>query len=39
MKKFDLDQRIINFSVDVIRLAEKLPKTSAGTYFANQLIR
>lgn len=39
MKKFDLDERMINFSVNIIQLAEKLPKTSAGNYFANQMIR
>ena len=39
MKKYDLDERMINFSVNVIKLAEKLPKTPTGTYFANQLIR
>ncbi|MDT8394789.1 MAG: four helix bundle protein [Bacteroidales bacterium] len=39
MKKYDLDERMINFSVSIIKLAEKLPKTIAGQYFANQLIR
>ena len=39
MKNFDLDERMINFSVDIIRLTEKLPKTTAGKYFADQLIR
>lgn len=39
MKKFDLDERMIDFSVNIIKLAESLPKTNAGIYFANQLIR
>lgn len=39
MKTFDLDERMINFSVNIIKLAEKLPKTPTGIYFTNQLIR
>ncbi len=39
MKKFDLDERMINFSVSIIQLTEKLPKSNAGIYFANQMIR
>ena len=39
MKNFDLEERMINFSVDIIKLTEKLPKTAAGKYFADQLIR
>ncbi|MEE4257680.1 MAG: four helix bundle protein [Bacteroidales bacterium] len=39
MKTFDLDERMINFSVNIIKLAEKLPKTPTGIYFSNQLIR
>jgi len=39
MKTYDLDERMINFSVNIIKLAEKLPKTPTGIYFSNQLIR
>ena len=39
MKEFDLDERMINFSVSIIKLVENLPQTSAGIYFANQLMR
>ena len=37
--KFNLDQRFIAFSVNIIDLAEKLPKTIAGIHLAKQLIR
>jgi len=39
MKNFDLDERMINFSVSIIHLTENLPKTNAGLYFANQIMR
>jgi four helix bundle protein len=39
MKKYDLDERMINFAVSIIQLAEKLPKTDTGKYFSNQLMR
>lgn len=39
MNTFDLDERMINFSVNIIKLCEGLPKTETGKYFTNQLIR
>ena len=38
-RKFDLDQRLVSFSVSVINLAENLPRTFAGIHLAKQLIR
>ncbi len=39
MIKFDLDERMINFSVLVIKLSEKLPKSTSGVYYSDQIIR
>ena len=38
-KKFDLEERLIDFAVRIIRTAESLPKTKAGNHIAGQLIR
>jgi four helix bundle protein len=38
-KIFDLEERLIDFAVRVIRLAESLPKTKVGNHIAGQLIR
>jgi len=38
-KIFDLEERLIDFAVRVIRLAESLPKTKVGNHIARQLIR
>lgn len=38
-RKFDLEQRLIQFSVSAIRLAEKLPASFAGKHLSGQLIR
>jgi four helix bundle protein len=38
-KKFDLENRLIDFASNVIDIAEKLPKTLAGNHLANQIIR
>jgi len=35
----DLQERLLNFSVSIIKLASFLPKTSAGYAIANQIIR
>jgi len=37
--KFDLEERLIEFAVRVIRTAESLPKTKTGNHIAGQLIR
>ena len=39
MKKFDLEERLINFSVKIIEITDKMPKTKAGNHLAGQLIR
>ena len=36
---FDLEERLIDFVVRIIRTAESLPKTSTGNHIAGQLIR
>ena len=38
-KKFDLEERLINFSVRIINLVEALPNTRAGNHIAGQLVR
>ena len=37
--KFDLEERLIEFAVRVIRTAESLPKTKTGNHISWQLIR
>ncbi|MBF8277283.1 MAG: four helix bundle protein [Candidatus Brocadiaceae bacterium] len=39
MRIFDLEERLIDFAVRIIRTAESLPKTRAGNHIAGQLIR
>jgi four helix bundle protein len=36
---FDLEERLIDFAVRIIRIAESLPKTKIGNHIAGQLIR
>ena len=36
---FDLEERLIDFGVRIIRIAESLPKTKVGNHIAGQLIR
>lgn len=38
-RKFDLEERLITFSVKILEIAGKLPPTYAGKHFAGQLIR
>lgn len=38
-KKFTLSNRLIDFAVAIIHLAEKLPRSFAGTHIAAQLTR
>ena len=38
-KDFDLEDRLIDFAVHIIRTAESLPKTKVGNHIAGQLIR
>ncbi len=39
MNKNDLEERLINFSVMIIRIADNTPHTVAGKHLANQIIR
>ncbi|MFN8346401.1 MAG: four helix bundle protein [Spirosomataceae bacterium] len=38
-RKFDLEERLIDFGVMIIESSEKLPKTNAGRHLADQLLR
>ncbi len=38
-RSFDLEDRLINFGVRIIRLAQALPKTRVGNHVAGQIIR
>ena len=39
VERFDLEERLINFSVMIIEVANKMPGTKAGNHLAGQLIR
>jgi len=36
---FDLEDRLIDFAVRIIRIAESLPKTKVGNHIAGQIVR
>ncbi|MDI6736215.1 MAG: four helix bundle protein [bacterium] len=36
---FDIEERLIDFAIRIIRVAESLPKTKVGNHIAGQLIR
>jgi four helix bundle protein len=38
-RKFNLEERLLDFSVGIIRIVEALPKTRVGNHIAGQLIR
>jgi four helix bundle protein len=38
-RTFDLEERLIDFAVRIIRISESLPKTRVGNHIAGQLIR
>ena len=38
-KPHDLEERLIDFAVDVINVVEVLPNSKAGNHIANQLVR
>ena len=38
-KPYDLEERLIDFAVDVIDIVEVLPNSKAGNHIANQLVR
>ena len=39
MNKFDLEERLINFAVLIIEIANELPNTKAGNHLSGQLVR
>jgi len=39
VKKYDLEDRLIEFAIRIIELVEELPKNRAGNHIASQLIR
>jgi four helix bundle protein len=38
-RKFDLDERLVNFASDIIDVSEGLPHSFAGNHLAGQLVR
>jgi four helix bundle protein len=38
-RKYDIEERLIDFAVRIIRTAESLPKTKAGNHIPGQLTR
>jgi len=38
-KRFDLEERLVEYGAVVVELAEQLPNSRVGTYIAGQLIR
>ena len=38
-RKYDLEERLIDFAVQIIRAAESLPNTRVGNHIAGQLVR
>jgi four helix bundle protein len=37
--KYDLEERLLAFTVNIVRLADSLPSTKAGNHLASQLLR
>ncbi|MGD1018457.1 MAG: four helix bundle protein [Verrucomicrobiia bacterium] len=38
-KKFDLEDRLLEYAASVVRLVERVPRTQAGSHVAGQLLR
>ena len=38
-RKFDLEERLVDFGVRIIKMVEELPRSRAGKHIAGQLIR
>jgi four helix bundle protein len=38
-KAYDLEERLIDFAVRIIRMVESLPNSRVGNHFAGQLLR
>ncbi|MDP8203666.1 MAG: four helix bundle protein [Candidatus Tenebribacter mawsonii] len=39
LKKFDLQERFINYAVRIIKVSEQLPETKAGKHISSQILR
>jgi four helix bundle protein len=39
MKRFDLEERLINFSVLIIEITNEIPNTKAGNHLSGQIVR
>jgi four helix bundle protein len=39
MKKYDLEERLIDFAVLIIEIVDEIPKTKAGTTMSGQIVR
>ncbi|MCH2450250.1 MAG: four helix bundle protein [Gracilimonas sp.] len=38
-REYDLEERLIQFALNILEIAERLPNTYIGRYFGNQLVR
>ena len=38
-KKFDLEDRLLDYAADIIRMVERLPHTRTGNHIATQILR
>jgi hypothetical protein len=38
-KKFDLEDRLVDFAADIVFLCKDLPTDMTGNYYGNQLIK
>ena len=38
-RDFNLEERLLEYSADIVRLVQRLPQTVAGTHVGNQLLR
>jgi four helix bundle protein len=39
MRKYDLENRLIDFAVFIIKVVDQMPNSKAGNHLANQLVR
>jgi len=37
--KYDLEERLLNYSIRIVKIVEKLPNTRTGNHVAGQLLR
>ncbi len=38
-KKYDLEERLLQYSVDIVKFVDSIPKTRVGNLIVDQLIR